>query len=87
MKRAMAVLAWVAAAMAMAMGAGLAGCAPPKTIVYGTAGTQYAAPDLCAALLACRKAGETSCSYTVYQVQDADGKIEEAACKTVASGK
>lgn len=42
----------------------LTGCGPYKVTVYGKSGAAYTAPDLCAAELACQKAGETKCLHS-----------------------
>ncbi len=61
----------------------LSGCGAYHATVYGASGRAYTAPDLCAAQIACQKAGETGCSYVADEVQRQDGSTETAYCKTV----
>lgn len=62
-----------------------AGCAggPYRVTVYGKSGTPYMAPDLCAALIACQKAHEQSCSYNSDADIDLQGNKTESYCRTV----
>jgi hypothetical protein len=60
----------------------IAGCAAPKTIVYGSSGKQFLAPDLCGAVVACRQANEKECLYNATTVTALDGKSTETyTCK------
>lgn len=63
----------------------LAGCGGPYHVtVYGKTGATYQAPDLCAALIACQKAGEMACSYYSSTTTTLDGKsFETEQCKTI----
>lgn len=56
----MKVLAYLIMALPATL---LIGCGPTRVTVYGQHGTPYVAPDLCAAELACEKAGESSCYF------------------------
>ena len=53
------------------------GCGPVKVSVYGASGKPYVAPDLCAAQLACRNAGESACYFVQSYAIDATGKVVE----------
>lgn len=64
----------------------LTGCfGPPKPQqVWGISGTAYSAPDICAALVACKKANEASCFYDRSLYTSASGTVEEGGCKEVS---
>lgn len=61
----------------------LMGCGPIRVTVYGANGTQYTAPSLCAAQLACKKAGESACYYETMTVESSNGDKTIEACKVV----
>lgn len=64
----------------------LNGCAAYHVTAYGPTGKAYIAPDLCAALLACKQ-GEPSgqCFYSSTMVTTLDGKSTEiTSCKVDA---
>lgn len=63
----------------------LAGCGPVKTTVYGKSGQPYTAPDLCAALLQCQKAGESACEYYDSVLVIDDKTQAQSECKVVQS--
>lgn len=60
----------------------LAGCAyNPRVTVYGSTGKPYIAPDLCAAVIQCKTANETSCYYNSTVQMTTNGVTEESVCK------
>jgi hypothetical protein len=60
----------------------LAGCAfNPRVTVYGATGKPYIAPDLCAAVIQCKGANETSCYYNATLQTTTSGVTEESVCK------
>lgn len=61
------------------------GCAIKYT-VYGKSGAPYVAPDLCAAVIACQKAGETQCVYPAIDRVTDSGTIvtETTTCKDLS---
>jgi hypothetical protein len=64
---------------------GCVGCFKPvPTSVYGASGKAYLAPDLCSALIQCKKSGDLPCSYNTTVMVLADGKTtDETVCKEV----
>ena len=61
----------------------LAGCAgvPPKMTVYGASGKQYVAPELCGAIVECKKANEQACYYDALILTTANGEKEITSCR------
>ena len=61
----------------------LTACAyvPPKVTVYGGSGATFIAPDLCAAIVACKKASEPACYYNATVWTSATGDKETSGCK------
>lgn len=55
--------------------------APPKVTVYGGSGASFVAPDLCAAIVQCKKAAESACYYDTTIWTSATGDRETSACK------
>jgi hypothetical protein len=49
--------------------------------VYGATGQPYIAPDLCAAVIQCKGAKETSCYYNATLQTTTSGVTEESVCK------
>jgi len=78
---------WILRTMAL-MGAlvMLTACGGPMRLsVYGASGKAYTAPDLCAALVACQSASESSCYYETELLTNADGTHMESGCKKIGN--
>jgi hypothetical protein len=56
---------------------------PIKVNVYGASGKAYTAPDVCAALIACKNSTETACYYESTIIVNVDGSRMESGCKAV----
>ena len=54
---------------------------PAPQSVWGRSGKVYTAPDVCAALVACKNANESACFYDRNVQTTATGTIEEGGCK------
>lgn len=54
---------------------------PPKVTVYGGSGATFIAPDLCAAIVQCKKSVESQCYYDTTIWTSASGDKETSACK------
>lgn len=63
--------------------ASLSGCAyhPAPVTVYGATGKQYIAPDLCAAVVACKLSNEATCYSVVQSLTYPDGLVTDNSCK------
>lgn len=64
----------------------LTGCGvvPVSYNVFGSSGAKFTAPDLCQALVACQKSGETQCNYqTTLETDAASARQYVEVCKAV----
>ena len=59
------------------------GCGTYHATVYGASGRAFTAPDICAALIACKNSAETSCYYYRSVVTEPNGSRVEDGCKEV----